>query len=69
VKVCLSGHIHLVDRVDYLGVSYLCNGAVSGAWWKGPNQEFGNGYAIVDLFPDGAFTSTYHQFDWRAQSE
>jgi 3',5'-cyclic AMP phosphodiesterase CpdA len=69
VKVCLSGHIHLVDRVDYLGVSYLCNGAVSGAWWKGPNQEFGNGYAIVDLFPDGAFTSTYHQFDWRAQPE
>jgi Icc protein len=35
VKLCLSGHIHLNDRIDFQGVTYLCNGAVSGAWWRG----------------------------------
>jgi len=67
VKLALSGHIHLVDRVDYLGVSYLCNGAVCGGWWKGPNQECTNGYGIVDLYADGTFSAAYHGFDWRAR--
>ncbi|MER2269726.1 metallophosphoesterase family protein [Methylobacterium oxalidis] len=62
VKLCVSGHIHLLDRVDYLGVSYLCNGAVSGGWWQGPYQECENGYSIIDLFEDGAFSATYHLF-------
>lgn len=53
VKVCLSGHIHLADAVEYLGVRYFCNGAVSGGWWKGPYQEFDSGYALVDLYDDG----------------
>jgi 3',5'-cyclic AMP phosphodiesterase CpdA len=53
VKVCLSGHVHLVDDVTYLGVRYLCNGAVSGGWWKGKYQEFGPAYALVDFYDDG----------------
>lgn len=53
VKTALSGHIHLVDDVEYLGVKYCCNGAVCGAWWNGKNQEFGPGVAIVDLYDDG----------------
>lgn len=53
VKVCLSGHLHLVDDVSYLGVRYLCNGAVCGGWWKGPHQEFGPAYALLDLYDDG----------------
>lgn len=53
VKVCLSGHVHLVDDVSYLGVRYLCNGAVCGGWWKGNYQEFGPAYALVDLYADG----------------
>jgi 3',5'-cyclic AMP phosphodiesterase CpdA len=53
VKVCLSGHVHLVDDVTYLGVRYLCNGAVSGGWWKGDYQEFPPAYAIVDFYEDG----------------
>lgn len=55
VRLAISGHMHLVDRVDYLGVTYLCNGAVSGAWWKGSYQEFGPGYALIDLYDDGTF--------------
>lgn len=35
MRICLSGHIHQVERTDFQGISYLCNGAVSGAWWEG----------------------------------
>ncbi|MBI2497753.1 MAG: metallophosphoesterase [Opitutae bacterium] len=54
VKVCLSGHLHMEDDATYLGVRYLCNGAVCGGWWKGRNQEFGPAYALIDFFDDGS---------------
>lgn len=53
VKVCLSGHVHLVDDLTYLGVRYLCNGAVCGNWWRGDYQEFSPAYALVDFYDDG----------------
>ncbi|RYF46776.1 MAG: metallophosphoesterase, partial [Cytophagaceae bacterium] len=59
VKAALSGHIHLTDRVDYNGVSYFCNGAVSGAWWFGKYKHTAAGYALVDLFSDGSIVNTY----------
>lgn len=58
VKLCLSGHIHLVDRVEYLGVTYACNGAVCGNYWRGPLQEIPAAFALVDLYPDGRFAHT-----------
>jgi Icc protein len=68
VKVCLSGHIHLVDRVDYLGMTFLCNGAVSGNWWKGPRQEFPEGYGVIDLYADGTFQHQYATYGWVAKA-
>lgn len=62
VKLAVSGHIHLTDRVDYNGVSYICNGAVSGRWWFGKYQHTPAGYAIIDLFDDGNFTNTYVEY-------
>lgn len=59
VKSALSGHIHLVDRVDYDGVSYFCNGAVSGAWWFGKYHHTAAGYALVDLYSDGSVVNQY----------
>lgn len=67
VRMSLSGHIHLVDEVRYNNVTYYCNGAVSGGWWKGPFQEFGNGYALIDLFDDGTVQRTLVHFPWQAQ--
>ena len=58
VKACISGHVHLVDEVRYLGVRYCCNGAVCGGWWTGPFQEFPPAYALIDLFADGTFENT-----------
>ncbi|HWB20476.1 MAG TPA: metallophosphoesterase [Phycisphaerales bacterium] len=67
VKACLSGHIHLVDRVEYNGVSYLCDGAVCGNWWKGAHHECQEGYAVIDLFDDGTVERTYVPYGWKAQ--
>jgi len=59
VKLSLSGHIHLYDRVQYNGVTYICNGAVCGNWWKGSYQETPPGFGVVDLYPDGSFQDWY----------
>lgn len=66
VKIALSGHTHMVDRLDYHGVSYLCGGAVCGAWWEGPNAGFDPGYRILDLYPDGSFRDEYIAWGWTA---
>ena len=58
IKVCISGHIHLQDELNYLGIKYLCNGAVSGNWWKGSFQEFAPSYAVMELFNDGTVKRT-----------
>ncbi len=67
VKVCLSGHTHLVDRVDYTGVTYFCNGAVSGGWWGGAWKECDPGYALVNLYDDGSFDREYVTYGWKAR--
>ncbi|WP_290795177.1 metallophosphoesterase family protein [Flavihumibacter sp. UBA7668] len=68
VKVCLSGHQHLLDRAWYNGVHYFCNGAMSGFWWgEGDKrsaapyyyQETPPGYAILKLYADGSLENNY----------
>ncbi|MBN9297110.1 MAG: metallophosphoesterase [Filimonas sp.] len=54
IKTALSGHIHLQDEVEYLGINYYCNGAISGNWWSGAFQEFNPAYAVFELYPDGS---------------
>jgi 3',5'-cyclic AMP phosphodiesterase CpdA len=63
IKVCISGHIHLQDELDYLGIKYYCNGAVSGNWWKGSFQEFAPAYAVIDLFTDGTSRRTMMKYE------
>lgn len=59
VRVCLSGHMHQVDRIDFNGVSYLCGGAVSGNWWDGKYYQCDYGYETIDLYDDGSFERRY----------
>ena len=59
VKLCLSGHIHLRDKVIYNNVTYVCNGAVSGAWWEGNKRETAPGYGLIDFYADGTFDEHY----------
>lgn len=63
IKVCISGHIHLQDEVNYLGIKYYCNGAVSGNWWNGSFQEFAPSYVVIELFNDGTSKRTMIPYD------
>ena len=67
VRACVSGHMHLVDRVDLDGVRYFSNGAVSGNWWKGRHQTCDEGYALLDLYADGSVERTYQTYGWQAR--
>jgi hypothetical protein len=62
LKTCISGHIHLQDELEFLGVTYYCNGAISGNWWKGSFQEFAPAYAIMEFFDDGTSRRTMVQY-------
>lgn len=62
IKVCISGHIHLQDELEYLGIKYYCNGAVSGSWWGGSFQEFAPAYAIMELSDDGSSRRTIMKY-------
>jgi 3',5'-cyclic-AMP phosphodiesterase len=68
VKACLSGHLHIVERIEFGGVSYLCNGAVSAGWWKGQHRGTDFGYAVVDLHGDGTVESRYVPYGWTARA-
>lgn len=71
VKVCISGHQHLLDSCIYNGVHYYCNGSVSGFWWEqgdkqssapGYYKETPPGYAILKLYKNGRVENTYYPF-------
>ena len=62
VKVCLSGHMHMIDEVKYRGVRHVCGGAVCGGWWRGPFEKFDPAFVLVDLFKDGG--SRHHVIHW-----
>jgi 3',5'-cyclic AMP phosphodiesterase CpdA len=66
VKLALSGHTHFLDRVDSDGVTYICDGAVSGDWWRGNHlDECDCGYGILDLYDDGTFDHQYVTYGWK----
>lgn len=69
VRVVLSGHNHLYDKVLYNDVWYCCNGAMSGFWWgQGDKESAGPGYyletppgyAILKLYADGSIENEYY---------
>jgi 3',5'-cyclic AMP phosphodiesterase CpdA len=67
VKLCMSGHIHQRDRCEFNDVTYICDGAVSGAWWKGRNEECDEGYGLINLYDDGTFDHAYQTYGWVAK--
>ena len=54
VRLALSGHQHWLDECRLDRVTYVCGGAVSGAWWGGSYEEFPPAFLIMDLAPDGS---------------
>jgi len=67
VKLCVASHIHMLDRIEFRGITFVCDGSVSGDWWRGPFRGFPEGYGVFDLYPDGAFDYNYKTFGWSAE--
>ena len=65
VRLCLSGHMHLRDRCEYNGVTYICDGALCAGWWGGDLAQCDEGYGLVDLYADGSFDYEYLAFGWQ----
>jgi 3',5'-cyclic AMP phosphodiesterase CpdA len=70
VKLCVSGHLHQIDRAEYRGITYVTNPAVSGAWWRGEHlAAFGEMYTLLDLHADGTFDLRHVDYGWTPQAE
>ena len=65
VKLVLSGHGHILERIELHGISYIQGGAVCGMWWKGP--VFGNpeGFSVVTCRADCTFDLNYQGYGWK----
>ena len=67
VRLSLSGHLHQLDRITFRGVEFICDGAVSGGWWKGPHKGFEEGYGVIDLGADGSVQHQYLDYGWEVK--
>ena len=66
VKLCVSGHLHLMDYCRIRNLDFYCNAAVCGAWWSGAYGGFAEGYGVYDLYDDGSHDFQFLNFGWKA---
>lgn len=68
VKLVLSGHGHVLEKIEIGRIHYIQGGAVCGMWWKGPVYGNPEGFGIVECRPDGSFSWQYESFDWKIRA-
>ena len=57
LKLVLQGHLHTVEDIFIDGIHFVTGGAVSAAWWTGPNMGFEEGFMFI--------TVKGEDFDWK----
>lgn len=67
IRLVLSGHGHLLERIELGGVTYLQGGAVSGLWWKGPVNGDPEGFVEVECRSDGSFQTQHLGYGWKVR--
>jgi 3',5'-cyclic-AMP phosphodiesterase len=67
VRAVISGHLHLVERIEMMGQTFIGCGSASGHKWTGPRLDTLPGLAIFDCYPDGKFTYTSHDHGWETR--
>lgn len=68
IRLVLSGHGHLWERIELGGVTFLQGGAVSGLWWKGPVNGDPEGFVEIECHPDGTFRTQHIGYGWKVRS-
>ena len=57
LKLVLQGHLHTVEDIFIDGIHFITGGAISAAWWTGPNMGFEEGFMYI--------TVNGEDFDWK----
>jgi 3',5'-cyclic AMP phosphodiesterase CpdA len=65
LKLVLQGHLHIVEEIIYRDTHFITAGAVSGAWWKGPREDFEEGFALIKVY-ENDFDWEYIDYNWEA---
>jgi len=63
LKLVYQGHLHTCEDISIDGIHFITGGAVCGAWWKGPNMSFEEGFSKI-TFTKNAFTTKYIDYGW-----
>lgn len=63
LKLVLQGHLHTVEDIFIDGIHFVTGGAVSAAWWTGPNRDFEEGFMLITA-KDGEFSWKYVDYGW-----
>lgn len=66
VRAFISGHLHLVEELQFNGHRTICSGSVSGHQWGGPRLGTPEGFGVFDCHTNGALTFRYMSHDWKA---
>jgi 3',5'-cyclic-AMP phosphodiesterase len=64
LRIVLQGHLHIVEEIIYNTIHFITGGAVSAAWWKGPNAGFPEGFAVIDV-KENNFSWKYETYSWK----
>jgi 3',5'-cyclic AMP phosphodiesterase CpdA len=63
LKLVLQGHLHTVEDIFIDGIHFITGGAVSAAWWTGPNKDFEEGFMLISVKKDD-FSWKYIDYGW-----
>lgn len=63
-RVFLSGHTHMPQAIQFLGVQIITGAAICGAWWRGDVAGTKPGYSILRLGPKGEFEFSFVDLDY-----
>lgn len=68
VRAFISGHLHLVEELEFNGHRLICSGSVSGHQWGGPRLGTPEGFGVFDCGADGTLSFNYRSHDWQASA-
>ncbi len=65
LKLVLQGHLHAIEEINLMNqVRFITGGAVSGLWWKTPDDGvFQEGFVMIEVSGDD-FNWEYVDFGW-----
>lgn len=66
VRLVLSGHGHIRERIEFAGTTHIQSGAVSGAWWKGRVMNDPEAMGVITCRATD-FEYQYQDYGWMAR--